>query len=75
MLRYLAFFILTDDNITHANPGGNMIYIDDQTFYGSDNNALSFQPIAAGFNLTSDELHRPQIILWDKRCFGTISHF
>ncbi|KIR55025.1 hypothetical protein I315_02262 [Cryptococcus gattii Ru294] len=52
-----------------------MIYIDDQTFYGSDDNDLSFQPIAAGFNLTDDEHHRPQIILWDKRCFGTISHF
>lgn len=50
-----------------------MIYIDDLPFYGSDDNVLGFQPIGAGFNLTGDELHRPQIVLWDKVHFFSVT--
>lgn len=73
MLRYLRSFVFADDTITHANPRGNMIYIDDRPFYGSDDNILGFQPIGAGFNLTGDELHRPQIVLWDKVHFFSVT--
>ncbi|WVQ82598.1 hypothetical protein IAT38_004728 [Cryptococcus sp. DSM 104549] len=67
MQRYLVSFILSGDPNTYASGGsGNITYADEWPLYGSEDKVLEFQPEAAGFNITGDELDSAQVQFWNK---------